>query len=290
MPDLSPGSRRPEFRKQRREAPPGFYHAEADGLRWLAEAVPDGGVCVVEVLQVDESGIVLERVPTVGATPAAAAEFGHRLALTHARGADWFGQPPPTSTRPTSTRPAERGPGRRHGYIGPLPLPLVEHPPTATTAWGAFYAEQRVLPYLRDACRHRSVEPQDAQAIEAVCARLVDGDDLAGPPEPVARIHGDLWSGNVLWSPGGAVLIDPAAHGGHRETDLAMLDLFGLPHLGRVLSAYHETRPPADGWRDRIGLHQLHPLLVHAVLFGGGYGRQAGAIAARYAGRGGRRH
>ena len=105
-------------------------------------------------------------------------------------------------------------------------------------------------------------------------------DELAGPQEPPARIHGDLWSGNVLWgSDGTAWLIDPAAHGGHRETDLAMLALFGAPHLQRLLDAYAEAAPLADGWRERVPLHQLHPLLVHAVLFGGGYGARAAQAA-----------
>ena len=94
---------------------------------------------------------------------------------------------------------------------------------------------------------------------------------LAGPAEPPSRIHGDCWAGNVLWSGGEGWLIDPAAHGGHRETDLAMLDLFGAPHLDRILAGYNDTVPLAAGWRARIPLHQLHPLLVHACLFGSSY-------------------
>jgi fructosamine-3-kinase len=90
--------------------------------------------------------------------------------------------------------------------------------------------------------------------------------------ERPARIHGDLWSGNVVWTAHGAVLIDAgAAHGGHPETDLAMLALFGLPHLGRVVRAYDAEMPLAAGWQDRVPLMQLHPLLVHVVLFGGRY-------------------
>jgi fructosamine-3-kinase len=95
--------------------------------------------------------------------------------------------------------------------------------------------------------------------------------ELAGPAEPPSRIHGDCWSGNVLWSGGRGWLIDPAAHGGHRETDLAMLALFGAPFLDRVLASYAEAAPLAAGWRARVPLHQLHPLLVHACLFGAGY-------------------
>src|SRR5262249_61636615 len=90
------------------------------------------------------------------------------------------------------------------------------------------------------------------------------------------------WSGNVLWSGGRGLLIDPAAHGGHREMDLAMLALFGAPHLDRIVAAYEEVAPLADGWRSRVPLHQLHPLLVHVCLFGSGY-RQSALDAARAA-------
>ena len=88
-----------------------------------------------------------------------------------------------------------------------------------------------------------------------------------------------LWSADGKRSSAGAWLIDPAAHGGHRETDLAMLALFGCPRLDTVLGAYDETAPLAPGWRDRIPLHQLFPLLVHVVLFGRGYADQAVAAA-----------
>lgn len=115
--------------------------------------------------------------------------------------------------------------------------------------------------------------------MERVIAALPD---LAGPSEPPALLHGDLWAGNLHWSAAGpAYLIDPAVHGGHRETDLAMLALFGAPLLERILAAYDEAAPLAPGWRDRVALHQLHPVVVHAALFGGGYGRQAGALALR---------
>jgi fructosamine-3-kinase len=113
-------------------------------------------------------------------------------------------------------------------------------------------------------------------------ARRLEAGEFDDDRSP-ARLHGDLWSGNVLWTPEGAVLIDPAAHGGHAETDLAMLALFGAPHLERTVNAYDEEAPLTDGWRERIPLHQLHPVLLHAVLFGGGYVAQAAAVAGRYA-------
>jgi fructosamine-3-kinase len=113
-------------------------------------------------------------------------------------------------------------------------------------------------------------------------AGILEGSVDVGVPEPPARLHGDLWSGNVLWAADGRVwVIDPAAHGGHRESDLAMLALFGAPQLERIIGAYEEVAPLAEGWRERVPLHQAWPLLVHAALFGGGYGTSAAGALRR---------
>jgi fructosamine-3-kinase len=266
-----PSDRRTPFVKHRPDAPEGFFRTEAAGLEWLAEAVPGGGAEVAGVLAVDRFGITLERLTPASATAGAAEEFGRRLAATHQAGAGCFGAAPP-------------GAGGL-GWIGPLPLSTVDPVgPGRYRGWGPFYAAERLRPFLSAAVDRGAVDGAAARRIEKVCRRLDDGDpDLTGPPEPPARLHGDLWSGNVIWTPGGAVLIDPSAHGGHRESDLAMLALFGAPYLDRILAAYHEAAPLADAWSSRVSVHQLFPLLVHAVLFGSGYGDQAGAVARRYA-------
>jgi len=232
---------------------PSFLSSEAAGLRWLREAE---GVAVPEVLGISDTLLVTSWITPGRPTAASAEEFGRALATTHARGAQCFGAPWP-------------------GFVGALPLDNREE-----EDWPRFFAQRRILPYLRAAVDRGAIDPDGARAIESVCARL---EDLAGAPELPARIHGDLWAGNIHWDTRGrAWLIDPAAHGGHRETDLAMMALFEPPELEAIIAAYDEVHPLADDWRDRISLHQLHPLLVHAVLFGSSYGAQAVAAAKMY--------
>ncbi|WP_414988743.1 fructosamine kinase family protein [Aeromicrobium sp.] len=236
--------------KTRPKAPEGFFQAEARGLAWLREA---GGTSVPQILAVAEDCLIVEWIEPARPTVEAAEAFGRALAATHAAGAESFGGP-------------------SDGFIGLAPLPNRPLP-----TWPEFYASRRVMPYVRVAVQRGVLSPADAHDVERAVKRLPS---LAGDAEPPARIHGDLWSGNVVWGQEDtAWLIDPAAHGGHRETDLAMLALFGIPHLQRVLDAYHEAAPLADGWEERVALHQLHPLLVHAVLFGGGYGLRAAKAA-----------
>lgn len=235
------------------QAPPTFFPSEARGLRWLAEV--EGGVAVPEVLAVDAECLILRWVEPGRNSGDLAASFGRALAATHAAGAPSYGLD-------------------EDGFIARLPLPN-----RTADSWAEFYAVRRVLPYLKLARDRGAVTDGEAATVEAVVGRLTD----LVPDEPPARLHGDLWNGNVLWGTDGTIsVIDPAAHGGHREVDLAMLTLFGLPHLPRVLDAYAEVTPLADGWEDRIALHQLFPLLVHACLFGGGYGARAAEAASRY--------
>jgi fructosamine-3-kinase len=114
---------------------------------------------------------------------------------------------------------------------------------------------------------------------ERLAARLPE---LAGPAEPPARLHGDLWSGNVITDGRGQpVLIDPAVYGGHREVDLAMLALFG-GLSPRVVAAYEARTPLAAGWKTRTRLWQVYPLLVHAILFRGSYVEAAEAAMRAY--------
>lgn len=256
---------------------PDFFRHEAAGLAWLAAA--PGGPRVVKVVEVDDDDITLERIEPVRATPAAAERFGRDLAVMHSAGAPAWGAP------------AEGWTGRC--FIGNRPQECVP-----TGSWGEFYAEQRVRPFVRIAVDLGVLGGADLAVVERACDRIAVG-ELDHPDDLPARIHGDLWTGNVLWArarAGGsgvrsgesrpasgadgaavgsgeveAVLIDPAAHGGHRETDLAMLALFGAPHLDAILWGYDEAHPLRPGWPERVPLHQLHPLATHSAGHGAGY-------------------
>ena len=249
------------------------FAAEASSLRWLAEA---DAVPVPEVLAVTEAALVISIIPPGHATPSAAFQFGTELARLHAAGSADFGAPWRgfIASLPLDNTPAP--PGQPAIGVGTAPgqPQRTERPQGAR--WPQWYASRRLLPYLRRAVDSGALRPEDGRLVEAVMDRI---DSLAGPAEPPSRIHGDLWAGNVLWSGDRGWLIDPAAHGGHRETDLAMLALFGAPHLDRILAGYHDTTPLAAGWRSRVPLHQLHPLLVHACLFGASYAEEVRSAA-----------
>jgi len=254
--ELADGRR--AFVKTRSDPRPGEYAAEAASLGWLAEP---GAVRLPEVIGVGERFLAIEWIDTGGLDEAGAEALGRGLAALHGAGAPAFGA-------------FHDGPPELH--VGPLGFDA-----TPSDDWPAFYAERLIRPLIAQALDRGALSARGAGVVGRACDRM---GDLAGPPEPPSRLHGDLWGGNVLGgSDGGAWLVDPIAYGGHREVDLAMLRLFGAPSP-RVFAAYQEAAPLTDGHEERVSLYQLLPLMIHAVLFGGGYGASAEEAARRLVG------
>jgi fructosamine-3-kinase len=250
------------FAKTHRDPPPDFFSTEARGLSWLREA---GTVAVPEVIAVSDGtgagrspgdttdaaplvgtppGLILEWIDEASSSSSEDVELGRCLAALHRAGAPCFGR---LDRRSTGSRALPNQP---------------------CDTWAEFFATQRLIPLARLAHTTGALPDSLIRRLDQVANRL---DSFGGSGEPPARLHGDLWAGNRLIDhTGQSWLIDPAAHGGHREFDLAMMRLFG-GFGDECFSAYHEVFPLSPGWERRVPLHQLAPLVVHAIKFGGGY-------------------
>lgn len=230
------------FAKLADHAPADYLAAEAKGLRWLREATP----ATVPLLYADDRLLVEPWIEPAAPTREHAEALGRDLAAMHDAGAERFGAP-------------------WRGYIGET---FLDNGPAGAT-WAEWYAAKRIEPYLKPSRDNGALDAADVAAIETLAERLPA---LAGPEEPPSRTHGDLWWGNVHWGAERAWLIDPAAHGGHRETDLANLRMWGgVPMFDAIIAGYTEVRALEAGWEARAPLHQIFPLLVHTTLFGRAY-------------------
>lgn len=216
---------------------------ESDGLRRLGGV--NGAPPVPEVVHGEAGLLVTAHVDQVARTPDHDEALGRALATLH-------------------RSPVPRW-GGGSSWIGAYRVDPSSWPDAA-----GFYGTR--LLHLATACGlERAVGPVADRLAELL------------PPGGPALLHGDCWWGNVLFGADGrAWLIDPSVHGGHPEEDLAMLGLFGdVPR--RLLDAYLDVHPLSSGWEERVTLFQLYPLLVHTVLFGGGYRARAEAVATRFA-------
>ena len=229
------------FVKTHEDAEADMFPLEAEGLAWLAEA---SAIRTPRVLAASASYLALELIEPGQRSPDFAERLGRELAALHRFGADGFGW-------------------REDNFIASL-----RQENTREEDWPSFYVRRRLEPMLRRASDRGLASAAMKKGFARLFARI---EELAGPAEPPSRLHGDLWGGNChVGEDGAPVLIDPAVYGGHREMDLAMMQLFG-GFSERTFDAYHEAWPLAPGWRERTPLYQLYPLLVHVVLFGGSY-------------------
>ncbi len=238
--------------KSASQPPPGFFPAQALGLRSLAQS---GCVRVPQVLEVSEEHLLLEDLRPGSAAPHYWQTLGASLACLHRTEKPAFGFP----------RDTWCGAGRQ-----PNPQEQDGH---------HFFAAHRLLYQGRLALRHKLLQGRDMQALGALCERLPQ----YIPLQAAVLLHGDLWSGNVLVAGDGApALIDPACYWGWGEADLAMTGLFGgFPDS--FYDAYEEAAQPRPGWRERMPLYNLYHLLNHLNLFGRQYYQEVRHTLSRYA-------
>ena len=269
------------FLKSRAGAPAEEFEMEAAGLEWLGSAdalpVPE----VLAVISEPQPGLVLEWIEPGGRLDdAGEANLGRGLAQLHKVDAGAFGALPPALGSPSSA--GSQSPGASHArewglHVGPVSLAAAPEDDEGQ-GFAGFYAA-RLEDLAAQAQDRGALDPGGASVIDTLCEHI---DEIAGPPEPPSLTHGDLWTGNVFVSSDGRPhLIDPAAHGAHRELDLSMLSLFGS-QSSRFFDAYEEFHPLSDDWQERVRLWQIQPLLIHAILFGGSYGSSAVEAARTY--------
>lgn len=236
------------FLKSNRKAPPFLFEREAEGLRWLAETralrVPEVRGVSVSKGNEGPGWLLLEWIDSGPRSARYDDALGRGLAALHS-----FKGDPPRSLPPN--------------YIGTLPQSN-----RLRATWTEFYAEERLRPLVQRALGRRLAPSRWSARFERLISALPR---LFDSEAHLCRLHGDLWSGNVLsGSDGEPYLIDPASYLGDREVDLAMMQLFG-GFSSRVYAAYDEVLPRAPGAAERVPLYQLYPLLVHVNLFGGSY-------------------
>lgn len=234
---------------------PSLFEAEADGLNRLNEAGPIRTPGVIAYGEVGgDAYLLLEWIEQGLASDAGWRRFGAEVAALHQHTAEAFGL-------------------QRDNYIGSL-----KQVNTPRERWSDFLVDCRLEPLTRMARDRGALGMGEAFRFERLYGRLHD----LFPAERPALLHGDLWSGNRMFASDGLpVLIDPAVYYGHREMDLGMALLFGGFEPG-FFATYHEQHPLEAGWEERVPLTQLYPLLVHTVLFGGGYAKQVRTILERF--------
>jgi len=234
---------------------PGMMQTEAKGLKILAGTdtfrLP---LIVAEGVYQQRQYLLLEWITPGKQTPDYWEQFAQKLAALHSNTHEFFGLD-------------------FNNYIGRL-----HQVNSGRVHFSDFYSENRILPLvklLRDQQHYGQKEAVVFDKLSGFMHTLI-------PEDPPALLHGDLWAGNYLTDgQGQPVLIDPAPYYGHRETDIAMMQLFGgFPP--QVFTSYHEQFPLIEGWQKRVALFQLYPLLVHAILFGGNYISQSLSIAKSY--------
>ena len=223
---------------------PGMFEAEAKGLNLLSSA---GEITIPGVICTGTAGrysyILLEFIDSARRKTGFMEDFGRRLARLHRHTDAFFGLD-------------------HDNYMGSLAQSNRKH-----ADWISWFREERIEPQLKLAGNEGYFSGSDLSAFRRLYTRLEEIIPKARP----SLIHGDLWGGNYMVDEtGDPCLIDPAVNYGHREAEIAMTTLFG-GFDPSFYASYQEEFPLETGWRERLEIYNLYPLLIHLNLFGSGY-------------------
>lgn len=234
---------------------PELFEREANGLIHMSRSkgllVPD--VYLVEYLE-DKTYLLGEYIEKGSPNDTSWEELGRGLAQMHKCSSDQFGF-------------------HEDNYIGSLHQYNDWH-----DNWCQFFIENRLKVQIKRAIDAGLLDNELLQAFDRLYKQLPN----ILTNEPPALVHGDLWSGNIMFNTEGKpVIFDPAVYYGNREVDIAMSRLFG-GFDQRFYNAYFEMCPVAKGLEERIDIYNLYPLLVHLNLFGRSYLADIRSILKRY--------
>ncbi len=241
------------FVKWNHSAPENMFETEAKGLKLLQDAGTE--LAIPEVVLKEDEFLVLEWIEEGGGKQNTAANFGRQLAKLHQNTQKQFGLD-------------------HDNFIGRLPQSNNKH-----GNWPDFFAIERIEPQIKMGVESGKINRTVLKEVQSLYKKL----GSIFPAEPPALIHGDLWSGNYMFTKsGGASIYDPAVYYGHREMEIAMTRLFG-GFSANFYDGYNKVFPLSKDFSERVELCNLYPILVHANLFGGSYCRQAEGIIQNYA-------
>lgn len=229
-----------------------MFETEAKGLRLLFDA--DTDLVIPEVILTGNDFLLLSLIESGNEHSDSGFQFGVELAKLHKHSSEHFGLD-------------------HNNFIGKLPQSNTFH-----ASWSDFFISERIEPQIKLGIKAGLFSSDIISKTDS----LYKTSDTIFPKEPPALLHGDLWSGNYMFTKNGKTSIyDPAVYFGHREMDLAMTKLFG-GFSAEFYTGYQSEYSLADGFEERVDLCNLYPLLVHANLFGGGYVNQAIRIMNRF--------
>jgi protein-ribulosamine 3-kinase len=254
------------FLKRHADPPPRFFEMEAVGLSAMRDALrqrKNHRLRIPEVYLWGNAFLLLEYLEPCAPSASYWEELGRGLADLHGDTRSTFG----------FTHDSDGESIQIDNYCGLTPQP---NPPLVDGY--EFFSLARLLHQAKLARDKGLLQSSDCRDVETVCQRLPE----LIPEQPASLLHGDLWSGNAHTnSSGEPALIDPAAHWGWAEADIAMTRLFGgFP--AAFYQAYAEARPLHLDWEERLEIYNLYHILNHANLFGQGYASQARSILQKY--------